>query len=150
MIGQPINNGQIDIVFNGDTVFEGQRRLLQRQWAETSYQIQRLRDNADCAEQEFDVILEEDNPGLSTKLSFDVNQDIAAPYIKKGIRPQVAVLREQGVNGQVEMAAAFDRAGFNAIDVHMSDILAGRVDLERVQRPGGLRRFLLRRRAGCR
>ena len=129
VIGQPINNGQIDIVFNGDTVFEGQRRLLQRQWAETSYQIQRLRDNADCAEQEFDVILEEDNPGLSTKLSFDVNQDIAAPYIKKGIRPQVAVLREQGVNGQVEMAAAFDRAGFNAIDVHMSDILAGRVDL---------------------
>jgi phosphoribosylformylglycinamidine synthase len=129
VIGQPINNGQIDIVFNGDTVFEGQRRLLQRQWAETSYQIQRLRDNADCAEQEFDLILEEDNPGLSTKLSFDVNQDIAAPYIKKGIRPQVAVLREQGVNGQVEMAAAFDRAGFNAIDVHMSDILAGRVDL---------------------
>lgn len=129
VIGQPINNGEINIVFNGETVFEGQRRLLQRQWAETSYQIQRLRDNADCAEQEFEVILEEDNPGLSTKLSFDVNQDIAAPYIKKGIRPQVAVLREQGVNGQVEMAAAFDRAGFNAIDVHMSDILAGRVDL---------------------
>jgi len=129
VIGQPINNGQINITFNGDTVFEGQRRLLQRQWAETSYQIQRLRDNADCAEQEFDALLEEDNPGLSVKLSFDVNQDIAAPYIKKGIRPQVAVLREQGVNGQVEMAAAFDRAGFNAIDVHMSDILAGRVDL---------------------
>jgi len=129
VIGQPINNGEINITFNGDTVFEGQRRLLQRQWAETSYQIQRLRDNADCADQEFDVLLEEDNPGLSVKLSYDVNQDIAAPYIKKGIRPQVAVLREQGVNGQVEMAAAFDRAGFNAIDVHMSDILAGRVDL---------------------
>ena len=129
VIGQPMNNGEINITFNGDTVFEGQRRLLQRQWAETSYQIQRLRDNADCAEQEFDVLLEEDNPGLSVKLSFDVNQDIAAPYIKKGIRPQVAVLREQGVNGQVEMAAAFDRAGFSAIDVHMSDILAGRVDL---------------------
>ncbi len=129
VIGQPMNNGEISITFNGDTVFEGQRRLLQRQWAETSYQIQRLRDNADCAEQEFDVLLEEDNPGLSVKLSYDINQDIAAPYIKKGIRPQVAVLREQGVNGQVEMAAAFDRAGFNAIDVHMSDILAGRVDL---------------------
>jgi len=129
VIGQPINNAHIDITFNGDTVFEGQRRLLQRQWAETSYQIQRLRDNAECAEQEFDALLEEDNPGLSAKLSYDVNQDVAAPYIKKGIRPQVAVLREQGVNGQVEMAAAFDRAGFNAIDVHMSDILAGRVDL---------------------
>lgn len=129
VIGQPMNNSEISITFNGDTVFEGQRGQLQRQWAETSYQIQRLRDNADCAEQEFDVLLEEDNPGLSVKLSYDVNQDVAAPYIKKGIRPQVAVLREQGVNGQVEMAAAFDRAGFNAIDVHMSDILAGRVDL---------------------
>ncbi len=129
VIGQPINNGEVSISYNGETVFTGQRRLLQRQWAETSYQIQRLRDNADCAEQEFDVVLEEDNPGLSVKLGFDVNQDIAAPYIKKGVRPQVAVLREQGVNGQVEMAAAFDRAGFNAIDVHMSDILAGRVDL---------------------
>ncbi|TVT81266.1 phosphoribosylformylglycinamidine synthase [Pseudomonas sp. H3(2019)] len=129
VLGQPMNNSEISITFNGDTVFEGQRGLLQRQWAETSYQIQRLRDNADCAEQEFDVLLEEDNPGLSVKLSYDVNQDVAAPYIKKGIRPQVAVLREQGVNGQVEMAAAFDRAGFNAIDVHMSDILAGRVDL---------------------
>ena len=129
VIGQPINNAHINITFNGDTVFEGQRRLLQRQWAETSYQIQRLRDNAECADQEFDALLEEDNPGLSAKLSYDVNLDVAAPYIKKGVRPQVAVLREQGVNGQVEMAAAFDRAGFNAIDVHMSDILAGRVDL---------------------
>ncbi|KDO01462.1 phosphoribosylformylglycinamidine synthase [Pseudomonas donghuensis] len=129
VIGQPINNGEVLIKLAGEELFKGDRRLLQRQWAETSYQIQRLRDNADCADQEFDVLLEEDNPGLSVKLGFDVNQDIAAPYIKKGVRPQVAVLREQGVNGQVEMAAAFDRAGFNAIDVHMSDILAGRVDL---------------------
>ncbi len=129
VIGQPLNNGEVSITFDGDTVFTGERRLLQRQWAETSYRIQRLRDNAECADQEFDVLLDEGNPGLSYKTSFDVNQDIAAPYIKKGIRPQVAVLREQGVNGQVEMAAAFDRAGFNAIDVHMSDILAGRVDL---------------------
>lgn len=130
VIGQPVNGSDVAISFNGEPVFGGQRRLLQRQWAETSYQIQRLRDNADCADQEFDLILDEDNPGLSTKLSFDVNQDIAAPYIKKGVRPQVAILREQGVNGQVEMAAAFDRAGFSAIDVHMSDILAGRVSLE--------------------
>ncbi|WP_158154817.1 phosphoribosylformylglycinamidine synthase [Pseudomonas sp.] len=129
VIGQPVNNGHVSISFNGDVLFEGDRRLLQRQWAETSYQIQRLRDNAECADQEFDALLEEDNPGLSVKLGFDVNDNISAPYIKKGVRPQVAVLREQGVNGQVEMAAAFDRAGFNAIDVHMSDILAGRVDL---------------------
>jgi len=130
VIGQPVNNDEVGISFNGDPVFGGQRRLLHRQWAETSYQIQRLRDNVECAEQEFDVLLEEDNPGLSVKVGFDVNDDISAPYIKKNIRPQVAVLREQGVNGQVEMAAAFDRAGFNAIDVHMSDILAGRVDLD--------------------
>ena len=130
VIGQPVNNGEVSISFNGEPVFAGERRLLQRQWAETSYRIQRLRDNAQGADQEFDLLLEEDNPGLSIKLGFDVNQDIAAPYIKKGVRPQVAILREQGVNGQVEMAAAFDRAGFSAIDVHMSDILAGRVSLE--------------------
>jgi phosphoribosylformylglycinamidine synthase len=129
VIGKPVNNAQVNISFNGEMLFDGDRRLLQREWAQTSYQVQRLRDNAECADQEFDNLLEEDNPGLSIKLGFDVNDDISAPYIKKGVRPQVAVLREQGVNGQVEMAAAFDRAGFNAIDVHMSDILAGRVDL---------------------
>ncbi|MBA1264862.1 phosphoribosylformylglycinamidine synthase [Stutzerimonas stutzeri] len=130
VIGQPINNGYISIRLAGNEVFSGDRRLLQQQWSETSYRIQRLRDNVDCADQEFDALLEEDNPGLSAKLSFDVNQDIAAPYIKRGVRPQVAVLREQGVNGQVEMAAAFDRAGFAAVDVHMSDILSGRISLE--------------------
>ncbi|MCG8294528.1 phosphoribosylformylglycinamidine synthase [Pseudomonas entomophila] len=130
VIGQPINNGEVLVKFEGEELFKGDRRLLQRQWAETSYQVQRLRDNADCADQEFDALLEEDNPGLSVKLGYDVNDDIAAPYIKKGVRPQVAILREQGVNGQVEMAAAFDRAGFAAVDVHMSDILSGRVDFE--------------------
>ncbi|WP_213908855.1 phosphoribosylformylglycinamidine synthase [Stutzerimonas nitrititolerans] len=130
VIGQPINNGYVSISLGGNEVFSGDRRLLQQQWAETSYRIQRLRDNVECADQEFDALLEEDNPGLSVKLSFDVNQDIAAPYIKSGVRPQVAVLREQGVNGQVEMAAAFDRAGFTAVDVHMSDILSGRISLE--------------------
>lgn len=130
VIGQPVNGYEINLNYNGETVYSAQRRILQRIWSETSYQIQRLRDNADCAEQEFDALLDEDNPGLSIKLSYDVNDDIAAPYIKKGVRPKVAILREQGVNGQVEMAAAFDRAGFAAIDVHMSDILAGRVDLD--------------------
>ena len=129
VIGQPVNNGDVAIRFDDQPVFTGQRRMLQRQWAETSHRIQRLRDNVECADQEFDALLEEDNPGLSVKLGFDINDNIAAPYIKKGVRPQVAVLREQGVNGQVEMAAAFDRAGFAAMDVHMSDILAGRVDL---------------------
>ncbi|MDP3816711.1 phosphoribosylformylglycinamidine synthase, partial [Pseudomonas sp.] len=130
VIGRPVNSDEVAISFNGQPVFGGQRSQLQRQWAETSYRIQRLRDNAQCADQEFAALLEEDNPGLSVKLGFDVNQDISAPYIRKGVRPQIAVLREQGVNGQVEMAAAFDRAGFNAIDVHMSDILSGRVSLD--------------------
>nr|WP_298140061.1 phosphoribosylformylglycinamidine synthase [uncultured Pseudomonas sp.] len=130
VIGQPVNNDEVTIRFNDQPVFAGQRRLLHREWAQTSYQIQRLRDNERCADQEFDALLEEDNPGLQATLGFDVNQDIAAPYIRKGVRPQIAVLREQGVNGQVEMAAAFDRAGFAAVDVHMSDILSGRVSLE--------------------
>ncbi len=130
VIGQPVNGADIELAFNGEQVFNAQRRDLQRIWSETSYRIQRMRDNADCADQEFDGLLDDGNPGLSVKLSFDVNDDIAAPYIKKGVRPQVAILREQGVNGQVEMAAAFDRAGFAAIDVHMSDILSGRVSLE--------------------
>ena len=130
VIGQPVNSDDVAIGFNGQPVFAGKRSALQRQWAQTSYQIQRLRDNADCADQEFEGLREEDNPGLSVKLGFDVNEDISAPYIRKNIRPQIAVLREQGVNGQVEMAAAFDRAGFNAIDVHMSDILSGRVSLD--------------------
>ncbi len=131
VIGQPANNGYVSIRLAGSEVFSGDRRLLQQQWSETSYRIQRLRDNVECADQEFDALLEEDNPGLNVKLSFDVNQDIAAPYIKRGVRPQVAILREQGVNGQTEMAAAFDRAGFAAVDVHMSDVLSGRISLER-------------------
>ncbi|MGA6099268.1 phosphoribosylformylglycinamidine synthase [Stutzerimonas marianensis] len=131
VIGKPVNNGHVAIRFDGQDVFSGDRRLLQRQWSETSYRIQRLRDNADCADQEFDALLEEDNPGLSVSLGFDVNEDIAAPYIKRGVRPEVAILREQGVNGQTEMAAAFDSAGFAAVDVHMSDILSGRISLER-------------------
>ncbi|MFA7552978.1 MAG: phosphoribosylformylglycinamidine synthase [Spongiibacteraceae bacterium] len=114
----------------GDSVLlENQRSYYQRIWSETSFRIQSLRDNPDCAQQEFDGLLA-DNPGLSTKLSFDLNEDIAAPFINTGARPRAAILREQGVNGQLEMAAAFDRAGFEAVDVHMSDILAGRVELD--------------------
>ena len=130
VIGQPVNGEEVTISFADAVLFNAERRLLQRQWSETSYRIQRLRDNVSCADQEFEGLLDERNPGLSVNLSYDVNQDIAAPYIKTGVRPQIAVLREQGVNGQVEMAAAFDRAGFAAVDVHMSDILSGRVSLE--------------------
>ena len=130
VIGRPLAGDAVKISLAGQTVFTGERHVLQRTWTETSYQIQRLRDNAECAEQEFEALLDQDDPGLSAKLTFDINADISAPYIKKGLRPRVAVLREQGVNGHVEMAAAFDRAGFAAVDVHMSDILEGRIDLD--------------------
>ena len=130
VLGQPVNGEDVTIRFADAVVFSAERRLLQRDWSQTSYRLQRLRDNVRCADQEFEGLLDENNPGLSAKLSFDVSQDIAAPYIKTGVRPSIAILREQGVNGQVEMAAAFDRAGFAAVDVHMSDILSGRVSLE--------------------
>ncbi|HEY9050993.1 MAG TPA: phosphoribosylformylglycinamidine synthase subunit PurQ, partial [Gammaproteobacteria bacterium] len=94
-----------------------------------TYHMQALRDNPQCAKQEYDLILDAKDPGLNTKLTFDINENIAAPFIIEGKKPRVAILREQGVNGQIEMAAAFDRAGFSAIDVHMSDILSGKISL---------------------
>ncbi|MHB1085224.1 MAG: phosphoribosylformylglycinamidine synthase [Thiobacillus sp.] len=102
---------------------------LQSAWARTSHEMAMLRDNPACAEQAFAVHADAADPGLRYALTFDAQADIAAPFIASGKRPRVAVLREQGVNGQVEMAAAFDAAGFAAVDVHMSDILLGRVSL---------------------
>ncbi|WP_455232015.1 phosphoribosylformylglycinamidine synthase [Geopseudomonas aromaticivorans] len=130
VIGQPVAGGDIRLSLGGDVIYSAERRILQRIWSETSYRIQRMRDNAQCAEQEFDLLLDESNPGLSVKLGFDVNDNVAAPYINTGVRPRMAILREQGVNGQTEMAAAFHRAGFSVVDVHMSDIIASRVSLE--------------------
>ncbi|WP_148864832.1 phosphoribosylformylglycinamidine synthase [Marinobacter fonticola] len=121
---------RIRFTFEEQSVIDTTREEYQRLWSETSYRIQSLRDNADCAKQEYDNMLAPADPGLNVSLSYDLREDIAAPYINTGVRPKVAVLREQGVNGQVEMAAAFDRAGFDAIDVHMSDVLSGRVTLE--------------------
>ena len=102
---------------------------LQRAWSETTYHLQRLRDNPECAQQEYDRILDAADPGLHARLTFDPAQDIAAPFILKRERPKIAILREQGVNGQIEMAAAFDRAGFESVDVHMTDIITGRLAL---------------------
>src|SRR5690606_32619327 len=106
-----------------------------QQWAETSYRIQALRDNPSCAEQEFDSIPEAGDPGLNVRLTFDMTENPAAPFINTGARPKMAILREQGVNGQTEMAAAFDRAGFEAYDVHMSDLLAGRGTPDQLKGP---------------
>ncbi|MCC6207045.1 MAG: phosphoribosylformylglycinamidine synthase [Gammaproteobacteria bacterium] len=105
------------------------RVALQRAWSETTWRMQSLRDNPAAAQEEYDRLLDHGDPGLSAALTFDPEEDVAAPYIRAGARPRVAVLREQGVNGQVEMAAAFDRAGFECFDVHMSDILSGRTRL---------------------
>lgn len=127
-IGAPVAGDSLRIHRHAELLFDKPRSYCQRLWAQTSYAIQSLRDNADCAQQEYDTLLDDD-PGLSASLSFDVKEDIAAPLIATGSRPRIAILREQGVNGQMEMAAAFDRAGFAAIDVHMSDILSGRVSL---------------------
>ena len=113
-------------------IFEQARAHLQQVWAETSYRLQALRDNPDCAASEFERISQED-PGLNVYLTFDINEDTAAPFISRGTRPRLAVLREQGVNGQMEMAAAFDRAGFAAVDVHMSDLVEKRIDLSEFQ-----------------
>jgi phosphoribosylformylglycinamidine synthase len=106
------------------------RKELEIHWARSSFQIQALRDNPKCAQEEFITVGEDDDPGLTAEHQFDISQDIAAPMIATGIRPLVAILREQGVNSQVEMAAAFTRAGFTAVDVHMSELISGKTTLE--------------------
>ncbi len=110
-------------------VLEQNRADLQRAWQETSHAIQRLRDNPACADSEFALIGDNERSALFADVKFDVNEDIAAPFVNSGAKPKIAILREQGVNGQIEMAAAFTRAGFDAYDVHMSDLMAGRVHL---------------------
>ena len=155
MIGNPNDRDEIRLVRNAKPVFAEKRITLHRAWSETTWRMQTLRDNPACAQEEYDRILDADDPGLHVHLTFEPNSDAtsssanatllqsiadAPPPLKKGGRggfptvntgakPRIAILREQGVNGQVEMAAAFDRAGFDAADVHMSDIIAGRVSL---------------------
>jgi phosphoribosylformylglycinamidine synthase len=127
-IGAPAQDDGIEIVLGGVALFQASRAELQRIWSETSHQMQRLRDHPDCAD-EAHARIGADDPGLSAEPGFDPADDIAAPLIGSGARPRLAVLREQGVNGQLEMAAAFDRAGFECVDVHMSDIIEGRIEL---------------------
>jgi phosphoribosylformylglycinamidine synthase len=117
--------GTIKIKHAGKTLFSENAIELQRIWSATTYHMQTLRDNPACAQQEYDRILHAADPGLHVKLTYDPNE-APRPALT---RPKIAILREQGVNGQVEMAAAFDRAGFATVDVHMSDIIAGRVKL---------------------
>ncbi|MGS0673932.1 phosphoribosylformylglycinamidine synthase [Shewanella sp. 30m-9] len=121
-------------------IFDGMREVLTETrtslrtiWAETTYRMQALRDNPECAKEEFELKQDASDLGLTVDLSFDPSEDVAAPFILKGAAPKMAILREQGVNSHIEMAAAFDRAGFEATDVHMSDILSGRISLEEFQ-----------------
>ena len=129
VLGRAVSGDAIALVDGGETLLQDSRARLQQLWARTSYEIQALRDNPDCALEEYQRVSAED-PGLSAQLAFDPAQDIAAPFIATGVRPAVAILREQGVNGHVEMAAAFHKAGFAPFDVHMSDILGGRRSLD--------------------
>jgi len=132
-IGQPTSDRQVTLAGQGgEPFFTAHVQHLQQQWSETSFRMQSLRDNPDCARESFNAIANRDDAGLFAELTFDADENICAPFINSA-RPHMAVLREQGVNGQVEMAAAFDRAGFDCSDVHMSDIIAGRVSLEDFQ-----------------
>jgi phosphoribosylformylglycinamidine synthase len=124
-IGVPQADEQIQISQGGRLLWQTTRMVLQQYWSETSYQMQRLRDHPDCAEEEFARITTQD-AGLNARLSFDPHATL--PLIG-GAAPRIAILREQGVNGQTEMAAAFHKAGFSCVDVHMSDILAGKTTL---------------------
>ena len=129
VIGAPNARDEIRLVRNARPVLAEPRAALQRAWSEVSFRMQGLRDNPDCAQEEFDRLLDAEDPGLAAAPAFDPQQDVAAPFVGRGARPRLAVLREQGVNGQAEMAAAFDRAGFEAVDVHMTDLIGARVRL---------------------
>ena len=129
VIGSINDDDMLRFTRDGNNVLVESRTYFRAIWAETTREMQALRDNPSCAQQEYELKLDVQDPGLNVSLNFDINDDIAAPYIATGVQPKMAILREQGVNSQTEMAAAFDRAGFAAQDIHMSDILTGRVDL---------------------
>ncbi len=128
IIGHLNNADELRFIRGGKPVFAETRINLQRAWSETSYLIQSLRDNPETAKQEYDRILDTKDVGLTAKLTFASDENVAAPFIG-GAKPKIAILREQGVNGQLEMAHAFTKAGFEAFDVHMSDVIAGRISL---------------------
>jgi phosphoribosylformylglycinamidine synthase len=125
-IGAARDDGQLLVQVDGQELIAAAMAPLLQAWGETSWRLQRLRDNPQMADQEYQRLGDYSAPGLIEAPSFAVDADPAAPYLNLGARPQVAILREQGVNGQLEMAAAFDRAGFDAIDVHLSDLESGR------------------------
>ncbi len=130
VIGKLNEDDEISFSWAHQIVYQKERVALQKTWSETSYRMQSLRDNDACAQQEFERLDDHHDNGLFAHTHFDINEDITAPYVNTGARPEIAILRDQGVNGQQEMAVAFDRAGFNTIDVHMTDIISGRTSLD--------------------
>ncbi|MBM0107053.1 phosphoribosylformylglycinamidine synthase [Steroidobacter sp. S1-65] len=129
VIGKVTNGDRVRVRSGGEALLDESRTELHRAWSETSFRMTQLRDNPQGAQEQYATVTDPKDPGLNVKLSFDLNQDVAAPFIAKGVRPKVAILREQGVNSHIEMAAAFHRAGFAPFDVHMTDLVAGRFDL---------------------
>jgi phosphoribosylformylglycinamidine synthase len=130
-IGEPCAGAEVQVRIGGRIAYGASRLDLQRRWSEVSFRLQEMRDNPDCAREEYSRLADAADPGLHARLSYDPSEDVAGPYVLSGARPAVAILREQGVNSQTEMAAVFTRAGFDAYDVHMTDILSGRVRLAR-------------------
>jgi len=133
VVGKPNTTGQVEVWRDAKKIFDVPRHVLQKLWQSTSWQIARLRDNPSCADSENNLVDQLSDLGMQPKLSFNPNEDIAAPYIAKGAKPRVAILREQGVNSHLEMAYAMDWAGFSSYDVHMSDLASGRVNLKDFQ-----------------
>jgi phosphoribosylformylglycinamidine synthase len=130
-IGAPRAGAEVLVRINGGLVYSASRVDLHTRWSEVSFRLQEMRDNPDCAREEYSRLADAADPGLHASLSYDPHEDVAAPFISSGARPAIAILREQGVNSQTEMAAVFTRAGFDAYDVHMTDILSRRVRLGR-------------------
>jgi len=129
VIGSPNATDTLEVFRDGNRIWSRPRADLGTLWSDVSYRIAMRRDNPACAKAELDLWADATDPGMSPQVQFDPQQDVAAPYIGKGARPRVAILREQGCNSQVEMAWAFDKAGFEAVDVHMTDLQAGTADL---------------------
>ena len=130
IIGKVNDRGVVEFTRDAKVIYLEKRSNLHRLWSETSWRIARLRDNPACADQEYERLLDETDPGFTPKIAFDMNENVAASFIATGVRPRVAILREQGVNSHIETAFAMYQAGFNAVDVHMSDLIAGRVMLD--------------------
>jgi len=129
IIGKPNTSDSIEFYRDVKQIFKKRRSELHQTWSKTSWQIARLRDNPACADAEYARISDVQDPGMQPKLTFDINNDVAAPFIATGVRPRVAILREQGVNSHIETAYVMHKAGFESVDVHMSDLIAGRTNL---------------------